>query len=168
LVPKIEFDPDTLIPSVSRDGLNRAVFIIHGHNTSIKERVARFLERLGVQSVILHEQPNRGQTLIEKFEFNSEVSFAVALLTGDDEGRALNEPAEFRRRARQNVLLELGFFIGKLGRERVCALLEEEVEIPSDYRGIAYIPIDDAGNWQFLLVRELKAAGFDVDANRAI
>jgi hypothetical protein len=122
LLPMIEFDPDTLAPSVMRRDLNRTVFIIHGHNTSIKESVARFLQKLDVEPVILHEQPNRGQTLIEKFEFNSEVSFAVALLTGDDEGRALNGQVDFRRRARQNVLLELGFFIGKLGRERVCAV----------------------------------------------
>lgn len=142
------------------------VFIIHGHNTSVKEGVARFLEQLGLEPVILHEQPNRGATIIEKFETHSDVAFAIALLTGDDEGRQLG--GEFKRRARQNVLFEFGFFIGRLGRTRVCALVEEGLEIPSDYRGVVYIPADPAGNWKLELLRELKAAGLDVDANRIL
>jgi len=142
------------------------VFIIHGHNTSLKESVARFLKGLGLEPIILHEQPNRGATIIEKFEVHSDVAFAVALLTGDDEGKAAGGDV-LNRRARQNVLFEFGFFVGKLGRQRVCALVETGLEIPSDYQGVVYIPADPSGRWKMELVRELKAAGLEVDANRA-
>jgi predicted nucleotide-binding protein len=144
------------------------VFVIHGHNTSAKESTARFLEKLGLEAVILHEQPNSGDTIIEKFQLNSNVSFAVALLTGDDEAREAGTGSKLKRRARQNVLFEFGFFIGKLGRKRVCALVEEGVEIPSDYQGVVFIPFDTSGHWKFDLIRELKAVGLDVDANRAL
>jgi predicted nucleotide-binding protein len=116
----------------------------------------------------LHEQPNRGGTIIEKFELHADVGFAVALLTGDDEARIVSSNDAFKRRPRQNVLFEFGYFIGKLGRNRVCALVEGDIEIPSDYQGVVYIALDQAGYWKFDLVRELKAVGFDVDANRAL
>ncbi|HEY6253396.1 MAG TPA: nucleotide-binding protein [Candidatus Angelobacter sp.] len=144
------------------------VFIIHGHNTSAKESVARFLEKLGLEAIILHEQANLGDTIIEKFQLHSDVAFAVALLTGDDEGREAATKGVLKRRARQNAILELGYFMGKLGRKRVCALVEDGVEIPSDYHGVVFIPLDAAGRWKFDLVRELKEAGLDVDANRAL
>ena len=70
-------------------------------------------------------------------------------------------------RARQNVILELGVFLGKLGRKHVCPLVKGDVETPSDYDGVVYTKLDDAGGWKMKLVQELKAAGFDVDANRA-
>ena len=144
------------------------VFIIHGHNTAAKEGVARFLEKLGLEAIILHEQPNKGNTIIEKFELHSEVGFAIALLTGDDEARVAASDAPLKKRARQNVLFEFGYFIGKLGRSRVCALMEEDVEIPSDYQGVVYIPLDRGERWKIDLVRELKAVGFEVDANLAL
>lgn len=144
------------------------VFIVHGHNTSAKESVARFVEKLGLQPIILHEQPNRGNTIIEKFELHAGVSFAIVLVTGDDEAREIGSSKELRKRARQNVVFEFGFFVGKLGRMHVCALLDDGIDVPSDYQGVVYIPLDSAGNWKFLLVRELKAAGLDVDANRAV
>ena len=117
--------------------------------------------------MILAEQASRGRTIIEKFEAH-QVSFAVALLTPDDAGSLAIERTDSRPRARQNVIFELGFFIGRLGRERVRALTKGEVEIPSDYSGVEYIPLDVGGGWKLHLVRELKAAGFDVDANRAL
>jgi Predicted nucleotide-binding protein containing TIR-like domain len=144
------------------------VFMIHGHNTSVKESVARFIEKLGLKAIILHELPNQGNTIIEKFELHAEVAFAIALVTGDDEAREAGSGTDLRKRARQNVIFEFGFFVGKLGRAHVCALLEEGVEVPSDYQGVVYIPLDPGGNWKLMLVRELKVAGFDVDANRAI
>jgi predicted nucleotide-binding protein len=144
------------------------VFIIHGHNMSVKESVARFVEKLGLEAIILHEQPNLGSTIIEKFERHAGVTFAVALVTGDDEAREVGSTADLKKRARQNVIFEFGFFVGKLGRPNVCALLEDGVESPSDYQGVVYIRLDKADRWKFDLVRELKFAGFDVDANRAI
>ncbi len=145
---------------------SRKVFLVHGHDEAVKFAVARFLEKLGLEPVILHEQPNKGQTVIEKFEANSDVRFAVVLLTPDDEGRATTGK-DLKPRARQNVILELGYFIGKLRRARVCALYKEGVELPSDIHGVIYVPYDGAGGWRFELAKELKAAGIDVDLNRA-
>lgn len=140
------------------------VFVVHGHNHGVKETVARFLERLDLEPVILHEKPNAGRTIIEKFSDYADVQFAVVLLTADDEGKARAEEA-YSLRARQNVVLELGYFLGRLGRARVCALYEHGVEIPSDYQGVLFVEIDQSDRWRFDLVRELKAAGFEVNAN---
>jgi predicted nucleotide-binding protein len=134
--------------------------------------VARFLERLGTEVVILHEQPNGGRTIIEKFEDYSDVRYAVVLLTPDDVGASQNDLDDLLPRARQNVIFELGFFIGALGRERVCALhkgdLQGEIEIPSDFSGVIWIRMDSEGAWQFKLAREIKAAGFLIDLNRLV
>ena len=144
------------------------VFVIHGQDESAREAVARFLEKLELEPVILHELPNKGRTIIEKFEDYADVKFAVVLLTPDDAGRPAGNGNGLEARARQNVIFELGFFIGKLGRKRVCALLKDGVETPSDYDGVVYIKLDCAGGWRMKLIQELKAANFDVDANRAI
>ena len=144
----------------------KKVFVAHGRDEAAKESVARFLQKVGLEPVILSELPARGQTIIEKFKSNSDVRFAVALLTPDDAGSRRGE-TEPKPRARQNVIFELGFFIGSLGRDKVCALTKGEPEIPSNYAGVEYISLDESGGWQMKLVGELKAAGFDVDANRA-
>jgi predicted nucleotide-binding protein len=161
---------DTTLTSVTDEAfadaglsLNR-VFVVHGHDSKAKEEVARFLSRLGLEPVILHEQPNKGRTIIEKFEDHSDVGFAVVLLTPDDLGGLNESTPQLVPRARQNVVLELGFFFAKLRRARVCALYTRNIELPSDISGIAYIPFDGEG-WQLALARELKAAGLDVDMN---
>ena len=136
--------------------------------TGPRMTVARFLTKLGLEPVVLHEQPNQGRTIIEKFEEYAQVAFAVVLLTPDDIGGRHGQSDGLQPRARQNVILELGFFLGKLGRRGTCALLKEDVEIPSDYDGVLYIPMDDQGAWQMALVRELKEAGLNVDANRLL
>ena len=146
----------------------RDVFLVHGHDVGLKQTVARTLERLELKPIILHEQPNEGRTIIEKFEDYSDVSFAVVLLTPDDMGYESDKDSETARpRARQNVILELGFFLGKLGRDHVAALYngDKGFETPSDYDGVLYIPVDEHGHWKFGLVKELKAAGIEVDAN---
>ena len=145
----------------------KKVFIVHGRDDAAKATVARFLEQLDLKLVILHEQSNQGRTIIEKFEQHAHVGFAVALLTSDDIGALQEDVRNLKPRARQNVIFEFGYFIGRLGRNRICALTKGDVEIPSDYSGVIYIPLDDAGGWQMKLVRELKEAGIDVDANRA-
>lgn len=144
------------------------VFVIHGHDESARETVARFLERLELEPVILHEQPNKGRTIIEKFEEYADVRFAVVLLTPDDVGAVKDREADLLPRARQNVVFEFGYFIGRLGRERVCALAKGDIETPSDSDGILYVPLDDNDGWKMRLLRELKAAGFDVDANQLL
>ena len=146
--------------------VSNKVFIVHGHDGEAREAVARFLERIGFEAVILHEQANRGRTIIEKVEANSDVGFAVVLLTPDDEGCAKGDQPE--PRARQNVLLELGYFIGRLGRHRVCALKRGELEIPSDFAGVVWETMDSGSGWKLALARELQAAGHDVDLNKAV
>jgi predicted nucleotide-binding protein len=143
------------------------VFLVHGHDDAARETVARFIEKLGFNAIILHEQPNRGRTIIEKFEAHSAVGFAVVLLTPDDVGGSA-KTKDTQPRARQNVILELGFFCGALGRTRVCALHKGGVEIPSDFDGVVYVPLDDGGAWRLKLAREMKAAGLDVDMNKAL
>lgn len=142
------------------------IFIVHGHNQGIKEAVARFIEKLDLEAVILHEKPSKGRTIIEKFSDYSDVHFAIVLLTADDIGKEKDSSEDSKPRARQNVIFELGYFIGKLSRSRVCALYEEGVEIPSDYQGVIFIRLDTQGRWRYDIVRELLAAGFNVDANK--
>ena len=144
----------------------KEVFVVHGRDEGACEKIARFLERLELKPVVLHEQPNEGRTIIEKFEDYTDVRFAVVLLTPDDIGRLQDGAGEFRPRARQNVIFEFGYFIGKLGREHVCALVQGDLERPSDYDGVLYIPLDDSDGWKMRLVQELKNAGYDIDANR--
>jgi predicted nucleotide-binding protein len=146
---------------------NKNVFIVHGHNNEIKLDVARTLEKLGLTPIILHEQPNSGNTIIEKFEENSDVGYAVVLLTDDDMGKGKNQE-NLNLRARQNVILELGFFIGSLSRKRVCPLYTSGVELPSDMSGVVYTEIDKAGNWKIKLAKELKSAGYEIDVNKII
>ncbi|MEZ4669611.1 MAG: nucleotide-binding protein [Anaerolineae bacterium] len=147
--------------------ISNNIFIVHGHDEAMKLAVARTIEKLGLDPVILHEQPNTGRTIIEKFEDHSDVGFAVVLLSPDDKGFPKTDNAKNAKfRARQNVIFELGFFIGRLGRGRVTALYQDGVELPSDYDGVVYTKYDSQnGSWRFELVRELKACGYDVDAN---
>ena len=144
------------------------IFVIHGKDSDTKETVSRYLEHLDLKPIILHEQSNQGRTIIEKFEQYAQVGFAVALLTPDDVGAFQEDAGNLKPRARQNVIFEFGYFIGRLGRNHVCALTKGDVEIPSDYDGVIYIPLDDAGGWKMKLVKELQDAGIDVDANRAL
>ncbi len=147
---------------------SKDIFIVHGHDDAAKHEVARFIEKLGLHPIILHEKPDKGRTVIEKVEQHSDVGFAVVLLTPDDIGHPKDKPTEPKPRARQNVVLELGYFIGILGRARVCALLKGDIEIPTDFAGVLYKPIDAKGAWRFELAREIKAAGIEVDLNNAL
>jgi predicted nucleotide-binding protein len=144
------------------------VFVVHGHDESARESVARYIERLGLEAVILHEQPNAGRTIIEKFESHADVRYAVVLLTPDDVGAAKSKPKPLNLRARQNVIFEMGYFYAKLGRHHVCALYSEGVELPSDVQGIVYVPLDSAEAWHLRLARELRGAGLAIDINKAL
>ena len=155
---------DTPTASIEKTTNYGRIFLIHGRDEAARETVARFLERLGLDPVILAEQPSGSQTIIEKVEAHADVGYAVALLTADDVGSRLGDDA-VQPRARQNVIFELGYFIGRLGRKRVCVLTKGQPEIPSDYSGVVYIPMaSDA--WKIELIKELKAADLDVDANK--
>jgi predicted nucleotide-binding protein len=138
------------------------IFIVHGH--SRRDEVDLFLrDATGRRPIILADRAIEGRTIIEKFEQESGGSgFAVVLLTADDLGRSKAAPeAGLAPRARQNVILELGYFIARLGRRRVVALYEEGVELPSDYGGVGFISFAD--DWKLKLIRELRVAGFEVD-----
>src|SRR5262245_19354887 len=146
-----------------------SVFLVHGHDEGAMHAVARFLEQLGIVPVILQEQINRGMTLIEKFEdFAGRAGFAVVLMTPDDYGYAVNAGQEKKHRPRQNVVLELGYFAAKLGRHKTFVLTKGDVELPSDVLGLVYEPMDRSEGWKVKLARELRAAGFEIDMNRAL
>ena len=154
------FDANITTPNSNK------VFIVHGHDDAARHSLARFLEKLGLQAVILQEQPNQGRTIIEKYEaVAAEVGFAVVLLTPDDMGSSSSSSVQSQR-ARQNVIFELGYFVGKLGRGRVCLLRKGDVEMPSDLFGVVYTELDSGDGWKHRLVAELKAANLQFDANR--
>ena len=155
------------VVETSGDSVGHVVFIVHGRDEEAKETVARFVEKLGLKSTILHERANRGQTIPEKFEQHaSKASFAIVLLTPDDVGASEDEKDSLKPRARQNVVLELGYFWGRLGRARVCVLHKEEVELPSDIQGLLFVPMDNNDGWQLKLAQEMDSAGFPVDLNK--
>lgn len=157
------FSPTPVTRRVPAD-FTRA-FVVHGRDDAARESVARFLEKLGIEAIILFEKASSGRTIIEKLEHYGKVSFAVVLLTPDDEGRLAGSADGLKPRARQNVLLELGFFVGKLGRENVCALCKPPIDVPSDWDGVVWVQMDDHDGWKIKLAKELKAAGFAVDPN---
>lgn len=160
------------------EGAGRRVFVVHGHELGPRDAVARLLDLVGLEPVILIDEPNRGRTIIEKFEASVDVAFAVVVMTPDDLGSSKAELEGARDgadasvfgalhpRARQNVVLELGYFIGRLGRDKVVALIAGEVERPSDVEGVLYIPYERG--WEMELARELSAAGMPVDATRLL
>lgn len=150
-------------PASGTDMTGHRVFIVHGHDDAKKHELARFLLAVtGEEPVILHEQPNRGRVLIEKFEQSAaSTGYAVVLLTGDYLGRAKADTDD-QPRGRQNVAFEMGFFFGAFGRDRVAVLFEEGVEVVGDVAGLVYIPIDAAGGWKTALASELEAAGIPV------
>jgi hypothetical protein len=161
-IPPVEYEME--IPTTKED--NGKIFLVHGHAEKVTQAISAFLKTLKLEVVILHEQPNRGRTVVEKFEKHSDVGFAVVLLTPDDIGAPIDTPDKTRKRARQNVILELGYFIGKLGRERVCPIYVEGVELPSDLHGVLWVPYDKSGEWRSKLTREIQAAGIKVNRGK--
>lgn len=122
-----------------------------------------------MKPVILQEQINKGMTVLEKFEaFSDRAAFAIILMTPDDKGYPVNLEYEAKYRARQNVILELGYFAAKLGRNRTLVLTKGDIELPSDIFGIVYEKLDHGEGWKIRLARELREAGFNIDMNKAI
>lgn len=149
--------------------ITNQVFVVHGHDEAMKEAVARVLERQDLEPIILSEWPGRGMTIIEKFEAHADVGFAVVLLSPDDLAYSKGgSQAEAKSRGRQNVIFELGFFVGRLGRNRVLVIHRkaDNFEMLSDYAGVEYKAYDNRKAWATELVKELKAAGYDVSADK--
>jgi len=147
---------------------NRKVFIVHGHDIVAKQDLEILLRILDLEPIILNEQIVGGKTIIEALERHSEVSFAIVILTPDDFGGSKMDPATAIDRPRQNVVFEMGYFIGKLGRQRVLALLKGGVELPSDLRGVLYVEMDSHKSWHRQVFRELREAGFDIDPKKIV
>lgn len=150
----------------------RDIFIVHGHDGELKNELARFLQRLEFNPIILHEPADRGQIILQKLQYEGKkVGYAFILHTPDDEGRRRNGKADLLPRSRQNVVFEHGMFIGQFTHSRVCAIVKEGVEIPSDLSGVIYKRIPSDGNLDsiaFQLVQELRAAGYVIDANKLL
>lgn len=165
--------PKTILKSEEKDGgmkniksANKKVFIVHGHDNEAKQETARTLEKAGYEAIILHEQANIGNTIMEKLERCTNVGYAIVLYTECDLGRAKESKVdEERYRARQNVVYEHGYLIGKLGRERVFALVKGDVETPGDISGVVYTSMDSAGAWKISLAKDMRAAGLEIDMN---
>lgn len=157
--PKLEEQIDEIRKSIRNAG--KKVFVVHGHDKSAYLELARLLEQWGLQPIILHEKPEGGRTIIEKFEDHaSEAGYAFILLTPDDVGG--KDGDSLKPRARQNVIFELGFFIGKLGHERVC-VLNKGVEFPSDIHGFAYVEFNKSVEECYAKIRrELVNAGYSL------
>jgi predicted nucleotide-binding protein len=149
--------------------ISKRVFVVHGHDDATKQELELFLKELGLEAIVLHRKPDQGRTIIEKFEKYSDVSYAFVLLTPDDVGYSKSEEtkADEKRikelRARQNVIFEFGYFVGKLGRGRVCCLHKPGVTLPTDISGVLYKEISTTiGAIGYELIKELKAARFEL------
>lgn len=143
------------------------IFVVHGHDNEAKEIVARVIEKLGYIPIILHEQANAGMTIIEKIEaYSKDVVFSIVLYTECDVGRDKKEPEEKNNyRARQNVVFEHGYLVGKFGRDRVFALKKGDVETPGDISGIVYSVMDEGGAWKLSLIKDMKAVNLYASAD---
>lgn len=145
--------------------LSKKAFIVHGHDNATKERTARYLEKLGFEAIILHEQASSGKTIIEKLEHFTDVGFGIVLYTPDDKG-SVKDKEDYKPRARQNVIFEHGLLIGKLGRGKVFPLVtDHSVELPGDINGMVYL--SDI-SWELQLAKEIRAIGYEVDMNKVI
>ena len=137
--------------------MKNKIFIVHGHDEALKYQLSNWLREIELEPIILHEQANGGVTsILGKLERYSDVDCAIVLFTADDEGYEKGKPKERKLRARQNVVFEHGYLIGKLGRNNVCALIKGDIELPNDISGIVYIQLDSNGSWKIPLAKELK------------
>lgn len=143
--------------------MTNGVFIVHGHDDALKDEVARTIEKVGLRAIILNEEVNSGLTIIQKFEkYAKNANYAIVLMTPDDRGKAKTD-TKYKDRARQNVVLEWGYFAGKLGVDRVSTMHIGSIELPSDISGILHIQYDKSGGWKIKLLKELEAVGYNIN-----
>jgi predicted nucleotide-binding protein len=155
--------------------LSKNIFIVHGSDHKPMKELKTILIEYGLNPIILHEQPSGSRTIVEKLEKYSDVGYAFVILTPDDIGGIKHNFDKFlknwdlrlidkvEQRARQNVILEFGYFIGKLRRDRVCCLHQGKVGLPSDMHGIVYIPFENSVNEiREKIIKELQEAGYEV------
>lgn len=166
----ISYQASNFASNLNKEGklsvMSNKVFIVHGHDEAAKNTMARTLEKAGFEAIILHEQASSGMTIIEKIEAHTDVAYAVVLYTPCDLGRSKTETIENEKnRARQNVVFEHGYLIGRLGRKRVSAFVKGNLETPGDISGVVYTAMDDGGAWKIDLAKNMRAAGLSVDMN---
>jgi predicted nucleotide-binding protein len=152
------------LPNSVTQPMKKKVFLVHGRDNEAKQEVARYVESLGIDVIILHEQASSGMTIIEKIEhYANDADFAIVLYTACDHGRGIHETKVHpKNRARQNVIFEHGYLMAKLGRKNVCALVKGEIETPNDISGVVYVGLDSAGAWKTEVTKELNACGYNV------
>ena len=151
-------------------GVKPRVFVVYGHDTDARDELELMLRRVQVEPIILENIPGVGETLIEKLESLTQADFACVLLTPDDVGASQRSPSDLRPRARQNVVLELGMVLSRLGRRRVAILVKgDDLEKPSDIAGLIYIPFRQRiGEVANALGAALATAGFDIDVRNLL
>jgi predicted nucleotide-binding protein len=156
-------------PSSSLQPRNKKVFVVHGRDEVAKTSLEVFLHEIGLEPVVLHRQADVGMTVIEKFEKHSDVGYAFILLTPDEVAYLSSEEdkpdaiREKEKRARPNVIFEFGYFVGKLGRSRVCCLYTGDVALPSDVSGMIYKRYDRSiEEVAYSVIKDLKASGYAV------
>jgi predicted nucleotide-binding protein len=159
-----------LAPPDHASAVGNEVFVVHGRDRGVRAEVEALLRRLDLEPIILEDRPNKGlPTVIEKLERETlPTGYAIVILSPEDWRRGAGEEAwpDGPNSARENVLIELGYFIGKLDRDHVTALHKLGAELPSDVLGVAYTPLDDGGAWRYKIANELREAGYDVDLNK--
>ncbi|MDF0579224.1 nucleotide-binding protein [Bradyrhizobium yuanmingense] len=165
---EVSRSPTNATEPVKKKELSREVFVVHGRDDAAKVEVARLIERAGLEAIILHEQANGGRTIIQKFEdHGGAAGFAIVIMTPDDVGGL--DKDSLQPRARQNVIGEMFWFAGRLGRDRVCALKKGLIEVPTDFAGVGYVDMDATGAWKKDVLRELEHAGYKgLDWQRAL
>jgi predicted nucleotide-binding protein len=152
--------------------VNRSVFVVYGHDVAARDQLEAMLRRWGLTPIVLDQLTSEGDTLIEKLErYQRDVAFAVVLATPDDEGHPVGQPTEKKLRARQNVVMELGMMLAKLGRRRVAVLLKQTdigvMERPSDIAGLIYIPFSDSvDDARVQLAKEMNKQGLVIDLDK--
>jgi predicted nucleotide-binding protein len=149
-------------------GPDKRVFIVYGHDTTARDALELVLRRMGLEPIVLENVPAAGDTIIEKLEHylaqHGNIGFACVLLTPDDEGHKSGKAEEKKYRARQNVILELGMVLARLGRRRVAILTKESVEHPSDIAGLIYRPFKErVEEVKAKLFKDLEEAGYKPD-----
>ena len=163
----VKTDRSKQIAFENKDNHSKDVFIVHGHDTNRVEAIENFLRSLKLNPIVLFKEADGGKTIIEKIESYSEkVSYCIVLYTKCDVGNAAGQDDKKKFRARQNVVFEHGYMIGRLGRKNVCALLESnEIETPGDIDGIVYVTMDKEGVWKYKIAKNMKECGIKVDLN---
>jgi len=163
---KSEVEDELLVVNPKGEINMSQVFIVHGHDDLTKITVESFIKELGFEPIILHKQATSGKTIIEKIETYTNVGFGIVLYTPCDIGSKQMEKLDLKPRARQNVVFERGYMIGKIGRENVCAIVKDNVETPNDISGVVYIAFN--GEWKIDLAKELRNSGYKVDMNKVV